>query len=250
MAHRPRSAPGPLASPALRRLLITGGLLNAALSATEVALTGYVRQHHALWAAGPLLAGVSAGSIVGSLLLGARGGTGAGRLRRLLAGYAVGLAVLTAAAALSGAPFWGAPHAGILASAGSYPVLIAIAAPVAGVWLGPSLATLFGLASRSAPGGGAEAPGGGTEAQGWLNSMMNGGASAGAALAGAASGRPALSLGLGALAAALAAAVTVAGAFQGDGPGTGPRGSREGLEMFGSGNADSVAGLCDNSKKR
>jgi MFS family permease len=234
-----RLVPGPLRSATVRRLLVTGFLVNAALSVTEVALTAYARQHHAVWASGPLLAEVSAGSIVGSLLLGARGGTGAGRLRRLLAGYAVGLAVLTAAAALSGAPFWGASHAGILTSAGSYPLLIAIAAPVAGVWLGPSLATLFGLASRSAPGGG-------TEAQGWLNSMMNGGASAGAALAGAASGRPALSLGVAALAAALAAAVTVAGAFQG----TGPRGSREGLEMFGSGNADSVAGLCDNSKKR
>jgi hypothetical protein len=234
----------------MRRLLVTGFLVNAALSVTEVALTAYARQHHAVWASGPLLAEVSAGSIVGSLLLGARAGTGAGRLRRLLAGYAVGLAVLTAAAALSGAPFWGAPHSGILTSAGSYPLLIAIAAPVAGVWLGPSLATLFGLASRSAPGGDSETPGGGTEAQGWLNSMMNGGASAGAALAGAASGRPALSLGLAALAAALAAVVTVAGAFHGDGPVTGPRGSREGLEMFGSGNADSVADLCDNSKKR
>jgi MFS family permease len=216
-----RLVPGPLRSAAVRRLLVTGFLVNAALSVTEVALTAYARQHHAVWASGPLLAEVSAGSIVGSLLLGARGGTGAGRLRRLLAGYAVGLAVLTAAAALSGAPFWGAPHSGILTSAGSYPLLIAIAAPVAGVWLGPSLATLFGLASRSAPGGGTEAQGGGTEAQGWLNSMMNGGASAGAALAGAASGRPALSLGVAALAAALAAVVTVAGVFSGDGTGTG-----------------------------
>ena len=72
-------------------------LLNAALAASEVALTGYVRQHHALWAAGPLLAGVSAGSIVGSLLLGARGpgalgGEAGRRLPRLLACYALGLA--------------------------------------------------------------------------------------------------------------------------------------------------------------
>jgi MFS family permease len=256
-----RLVPGPLRSAAMRRLLVTGFLVNAALSVTEVALTAYARQHHAVWASGPLLAEVSAGSIVGSLLLGARAGagTGAGRLRRLLAGYAVGLAVLAAAAALSGAPFWGAPHSGILTSAGSYPLLIAIAAPVAGVWLGPSLATLFGLASRSAPGGDTEAPGGGTEAQGWLNSMMNGGASAGAALAGAASGRPALSLGLAALAAALAAVVTAAGAFRSDGSGTGPRGprrprdsrgSRGSLEMFSSGNAGPTEGLCDNSKKR
>ena len=169
-----------------------GGLLNAALSATEVALTGYVRQHHALWASGPLLAGVSAGSIVGSLLLGARGsGALAGetgrRLPRLLACYALGLAALTAASL--------------------YAPLIAVAAPLAGLFLGPSLATLFNLASSASDGasGGArgEAAGGGTEAQGWLNSVMNGGAAAGAALAGAAAGQPVLAL---ALAAALAAA--------------------------------------------
>ena len=193
-----RGAPGPLHSPALRRLLITGGLLNAALSATEVALTGYVRQHHALWASGPLLAGVSAGSIVGSLLLGARGsGALAGetgrRLPRLLACYALGLAALTAASL--------------------YAPLIAVAAPLAGLFLGPSLATLFNLASSASDGasGGApgEAAGGGTEAQGWLNSVMNGGAAAGAALAGAAAGQPVLALALAAALAAAAAASSI-----------------------------------------
>ena len=193
-----RGAPGPLHSPALRRLLITGGLLNAALSATEVALTGYVRQHHALWAAGPLLAGVSAGSIVGSLLLGARGsGALAGetgrRLPRLLACYALGLAALTAASL--------------------YAPLIAVAAPLAGLFLGPSLATLFNLASSASDGasGGApgRAPGGGTEAQGWLNSVMNGGAAAGAALAGAAAGQPVLALALATALAAAAAASSI-----------------------------------------
>jgi len=182
-----RGVLGPLHSPALRSLLITGGLLNAALSATEVALTGYARQHHALWASGLLLAGVSAGSIVGSLLLGARGpGALAGetgrRLPRLLACYALGLAALTAASL--------------------YAPLIAVAAPLAGLCLGPSLATLFNLAS-AASGETPGAVGGGTEAQGWLNSVMNGGAAAGAALAGAAASQPVLAL---ALAAALAAA--------------------------------------------
>ena len=197
-----RGVPGPLHSPALRRLLITGGLLNAALSATEVALTGYVRQHHALWASGPLLAGVSAGSIVGSLLLGARGsGALAGepgrRLPRLLACYALGLAALTAASL--------------------YAPLIAVAAPLAGLFLGPSLATLFNLASSASDGasggasGGApgEAAGGGTEAQGWLNSVMNGGAAAGAALAAAAAGQPVLALALAAALAAAAAASSI-----------------------------------------
>ena len=193
MAHRPRSAPGPLASPALRRLLVTGGLLNAALSATEVALTGYVRQHHALWAAGPLLAAVSAGSIVGSLLLGARGTAALGgetgrRLPRLLSCYALGLAALTAASL--------------------YAPLVAVAAPLAGLCLGPSLATLFNLAS-AASGETPGAVGGGTEAQGWLNSVMNGGAAAGAALAGAAASQPVLALALAAVLAAAAAASSI-----------------------------------------
>jgi predicted MFS family arabinose efflux permease len=173
----------------LRRLLLTGVLVNLALSATEVALTGYVRQHHALWASGPLLAEVSVGSIVGSLLLGARASAaetaeGARRLPRLLARYALGLATLTAASL--------------------YPPLVAVAAPLAGLCLGPSLATLFGLASSAAP------EGGGTEAQSWLSSVMNGGAAAGAALAGATAGRPVLSLAIAAAAAAASSAVSLA----------------------------------------
>jgi MFS family permease len=177
----PRSLLGPLRSAALRRLLITGALVNTALSATEVALTAYVRHHHALWASGPLLAGVSVGSILGSLLIGTRQSSGdmSRRLPRLLACYTLGLAALTAASLF-------AP-------------LLAVAAPLAGLCLGPSLATLFSQASSAAPGGG-------TEAQGWLNSMMNGGAAAGAALAGLTSGQPILALGLAAATAAAAAA--------------------------------------------
>jgi MFS family permease len=193
-----RQALGPLRSARLRRLLITGGLVNTALSATEVALTSYVRDHHALWASGPLLAGVSAGSIVGSLLIGTRGPapeTGR-RLPRLLACYALGLAALTAASL--------------------YPPLLAVAAPLAGLCLGPSLATLFNLASASAADGSADgaaagAAGGGTEAQGWLNSVMNGGAAAGAALAGATASSPLLPLALAAAIAAAAAASALGG---------------------------------------
>ena len=193
-AERPardrRPASGALRSAALRRLLLTGVLVNLALSATEVALTAYVRQHHALWASGPLLAEVSVGSIVGSLLLGARASaaeTAEGarrRLPRLLARYALGLATLTAA--------------------GLYFPLVAVAAPLAGLCLGPSLATLFGLASSAAP------DGGGTEAQAWLSSVMNGGAAAGAALAGATSGQPVLSLAVAAVAAAASSVVSLA----------------------------------------
>jgi hypothetical protein len=165
--------------------MLTAALVNAALSASEVALTGYVRHHHALWASGPLLAEVSIGSILGSLLLGARSGTGA---RSLLAGYAAGLALLTAA--------------------GLDAPLLAVAAPLAGFCLGPALAALFGQAAGAAP------PGGGTETQAWLNSIMNAGGAAGAALAGLASRQPVLALGLSfALA---AAAATCAGNGSGD----------------------------------
>jgi MFS family permease len=177
---RPRFAP--LRSAALRRLLIAAALTNAALTATEVALTAYVRHHHALWASGPLLAEISIGSIAGSLFLANRGY----RLSRLLAGYAIGLIVLTAA--------------------GLYAPLLAVAAPLAGLCLGPTLATLFGAAARAAP------PGHGTETQAWINSIMNGGAAGGAALAGAASTRPVLALGVAAAAAVAAAAVAAAGA--------------------------------------
>ena len=169
-----------LRSGALRQLLVAGALANAALSATEVALTGYVRHHHALWAAGPLLAEVSVGSIAGSLLLGARGHA----LPRLLAGYAGGLALLTVA--------------------GLDAPLLAVAAPPAGFCLGPALAALFARAASAAP------RGAGTETQAWLNSIMNGGAAGGAALAGAVlagagAGRPVLALGAAAIAGAAAA---------------------------------------------
>jgi MFS family permease len=170
----PRSK-APLRSPALRELLVAAALTNAALSATEVALTAYVRHHHALWASGPLLAEVSVGSIAGSLLAAPRGLT----LRKLLTGYACGLVILTAA--------------------GRYPPLLAVAAPLAGLCLGPTLAALFGSAARAAP------PGAGTETQAWLNSIMNGGAASGAALAAALSGQPSRALALAAAAAIVAA---------------------------------------------
>jgi MFS family permease len=189
-ARAVRPAWGALHSAALRRLLVTGVLVNLALSATEVALTSYVRQHHALWASGPLLAEVSVGSIVGSLFLGAR--TSAAetvdgarrRLPRLLARYGLGLAMLTAATL--------------------YAPLVAVVAPLAGLCLGPSLATLFGLASSAAPAGE------GTEAQSWLSSVMNGGAAAGAALAGVTASQPMLSLAAATAAAVAASAVSLA----------------------------------------
>jgi SAM-dependent methyltransferase/predicted MFS family arabinose efflux permease len=172
---------GPLRSAALRRLLVTAALANAALSATEVALIALVRLHHALWASGPLLAELSAGSILGSLLLGTRPSASSSqrRLSRLLTGYTLGLAALTAA--------------------GLAPLLLAVVTPVAGLCLGPTLATLFTAAADAAP------DGNGIEAQSWLNSMMNGGAAVGAALAGLTASQPVLGLALATATAAAAA---------------------------------------------
>jgi hypothetical protein len=196
-----RSLWGPLRSAVLRRLLVTAALTNAALAATEVALTAYARDHHALWASGPLLAGVAAGSITGSLLLGARStrstapaadvgipaaDSGARGLPRLLAGYTAGLAGLTAASL--------------------YPPLLALAAPLAGLCLGPALATLFSATADTAPSGS------GTEAQAWINSIMNGGAAGGAALAGLAASSPVLGLSLATATAAAAATAAMASA--------------------------------------
>jgi MFS family permease len=207
------TSPGPLRSRSLRSLLVTGALVNIALSATEVGLTAYVRHHHALWAAGPLLAEVSAGSIAGSLLLGARAtGSAARRLARLLACYAVGLAAL--------------------AAAGLEAPLLALAAPLAGLCLGSVLALLFSLAGAAAPAGRD------TEAQGWLNSVMNGGAAAGAALAGLTAGRPVLALALAAAAACVAAAHGLLGERAGEpasgrGAGSGPGGGRPSRQRAG-----------------
>jgi len=77
--------------------------------------------------------------------------------------------------------------------------MVSLTLLLAGLCLGPTLATLFGAAARAAP------PGHGTETQAWINSIMNGGAAGGAALAGVASARPLLALGA-------AAAVAAAGA--------------------------------------
>ncbi|HEX7992432.1 MAG TPA: hypothetical protein VF506_00830 [Streptosporangiaceae bacterium] len=141
-----------------------------------------MRLHNTLGAIGPLLAELSVGSILGSLLLGTRApAASAGRrLPRLLAGYTGGLAALTAAAL-------------------ALP-LLAVATTLAGLCLGPALATLFTAVASAVP------HDNGTEAQAWLNSIMNGGAAGGAALAGLFASQPIGGLALPTGAAALAAA--------------------------------------------
>ncbi|HKN95581.1 MAG TPA: hypothetical protein VJX10_00580, partial [Pseudonocardiaceae bacterium] len=139
------------------------------------------RDHHATWAAGPLLAGVSIGSIAGSLLLGGRARKAG--LARLATGYVIGLALLTAATL--------------------YAPLLAVAAPLAGLCLGPTLATLFTSAADAAPAGTA------TEAQSWLNTIMSGGASLGAVVAGLTAANPTLGIAVAVGATVLAAGTAV-----------------------------------------
>ncbi|MFL6073218.1 MAG: MFS transporter [Mycobacteriales bacterium] len=183
-------SPGVLRNRPLRAMLLAAALTNFALSAVEVALTAYARDAHRLWASGPLLAAVSLGSVLGSLVSGSRSGSlvsgsrvsgsrGPRRLSRVLAGYATGIGALTAAAL-----WWPLPL---------------LAAPVAGLCLGPAMAALFAVADDAAP------PGAGTETQSWVNTIMSGGAAAGAGLAGLCAGRPVLGLALAAASAALAA---------------------------------------------
>ncbi|HYB18763.1 MAG TPA: MFS transporter [Streptosporangiaceae bacterium] len=222
----PRRMPAPLRSRVFRKLLVTAALTNAALSATEVALTAYARHHHALWASGPLLAGVSVGSILGSLLLGARAPKSSQghdrRLVRLLTGYACGLAILTAA--------------------GLFGPLLAVAAPLAGLCLGPTLATLFGAAAATAP------RGSGTETQAWVNSIMNGGAAAGAVIAAFAAARPVLALGL---ASAMAALATLSAAHGRPRRGWSARtAARSGKRETGPGEADPRPGTAARAGRR
>jgi hypothetical protein len=91
-----------------------------------------------------------------------------------------------------------------VAQAVSGPLRGRLAAPLAGLCLGPTLATLFGAAAAAAP------HGRGTETQAWVNSIMNG-AAAGAAIAAFAAERPVLALGLASAMAAVAALSAVRG---------------------------------------
>jgi hypothetical protein len=119
----------------------------------------------------------------------------AGSYRRLLGvpvlrGLALADAVPVASAGTTGGPGSAEGADGIRRLAR---LLVAVAARLAGLCLGPSLATLFSLASSAVPGaagtgettstgdagaGWNTGAGGGTEAQFWLNSAMNGGAAA------------------------------------------------------------------------
>ncbi|HJY60414.1 MAG TPA: MFS transporter [Streptosporangiaceae bacterium] len=145
---------GLFAQPVLRRLAVADVCARLPQGMVSLTLLLVAAQHASMTVAGLVVAGYTLGQAA----------TGPARGRRAdrrglvpvaavcAAGYALALAALLAAAA------------------GLYAPLLAVAAPLAGLCLGPTLATLFGAAARAAP------PGHGTETQAWINSIMNGGA--------------------------------------------------------------------------
>ncbi|MDG4536503.1 MFS transporter [Streptomyces sp. AV19] len=158
-----RNEPGPLRRPAVLGVLPIGFLLLGSVSAAEVSLVAYADGADRRDAAGPLIAALAAGGVLGGLCQGGRRKTGAParRLTVLLAALAAGWAALAACRGL-----W--QLGGLLVPAG----LLLNAAVTA------QFRTLDEVAPREAL----------TEAFGWLNSLGAAGSSAGAAAAGAVAG--------------------------------------------------------------
>ncbi|KIF74278.1 hypothetical protein QR77_10355 [Streptomyces sp. 150FB] len=154
----------PLRSRPLTSVFGSQLLFCAALSGLEVALPIYARQHHATAHSGWYLAGLSVGSILGALLLGA-----SPALSRI--GLPVLLSAFVAGACLLGLAMSEAPSA------------VFFVCPVTGLAIGSTFSRIYtGIAAFTPPGHD-------TEAQGWAVGMTTvgfaAGSSAGAALAGA-----------------------------------------------------------------
>jgi MFS family permease len=177
---------GLFAKPVLRRLAVADACARLPQGMVSLTVLLVAAEHASMTTAGLAVAGYTLGQAVT--------GPVRGRLadRRGLIPVAVACGTCYALALLA-----------LLGAAGLYPPLLGVAAPLAGLCLGSTLATLFSRAANAAP------RGGGTETQAWLNSIMNAGAAGGAALAGFAAGRPVLALALGAGTAAAAAASAV-----------------------------------------
>ncbi|MFB6808603.1 MFS transporter [Streptomyces sp. NPDC056387] len=151
--------PGPLASSALRRLLVADALFVMAVTAVDVVLPVYARQAHAAALTGPYLGGLAVGGVVGSFAL----GPATKRLPRgsalavLLGLFALGCAVLAVAVRLS-------------------PILVLLVCPVAGLVVGTLFAVLRTTGGELAPAGRV------TETMSWLSTVDMVGGAAGAAV--------------------------------------------------------------------
>ncbi|GAB3968311.1 MFS transporter [Actinoallomurus acanthiterrae] len=153
---------GPLRSPGIRILIVALTCVGVSLGVISVAAVAYADARHASYAAGLLLALMSAGALIGGILYGLRPRTGPPyrRLVLLMAGLAAGYLPLAWAPAMPVMP---------------------VLAVASGVFLAPVLACTFTLVDDLAPRGTV------TEAFAWLVTAFGAGSSAGAALAGLAS---------------------------------------------------------------
>jgi MFS family permease len=155
-----RSVAGALASPALLVLLLGVAFVGASFGAIELAVTAFAEEHGSSGLAGPLLGAWAAGSLVGGLVA-ARSGAPAQPARRVLA--------LLAATAVADALLIAAPS----------PWALAVALLLAGSFIAPAFATLYGMVPDLARAGTL------TESYTWLTTGISIGAAAGSALAGA-----------------------------------------------------------------
>ncbi len=156
---RGRERASALASPGLRALLGTAVLAGAVIGAVEVGLPALAVAHDARWAAGPLLALFSIGSMAGGLLYSSASWRRPIALRyiALLLAMAAGVAPLIAAHALAAA----------------YPL-----SALAGLGMAPMLSCQFSLVGALAPAGAA------TEAFTWHRGATIAGSAAGSTLGG------------------------------------------------------------------
>ncbi|HYY82631.1 MAG TPA: MFS transporter, partial [Actinomycetes bacterium] len=151
---------GPLRSPGIRTVIAAIVVLAFAFGMIEVAVPAVAERLGSRTLAGPLLALWGAGSMLGGVLLGGRGGAAGPerRLVRLLALVAAGIALL---AVVSGR------------------VSVAACMVAAGIGIAPAIACLYVLVDRLAPAGSV------TEAFTWLTSAFAAGTAVGSALGGA-----------------------------------------------------------------
>ncbi|MES4826776.1 MULTISPECIES: MFS transporter [Streptomyces] len=147
---------GPLRSGPLRRVLAALFLFCAALSVVEVVLPIYAQQHDVTGYSGWFLAGLSVGSIVGALGLGAVSTPPRWLLPALLGVFAAGALLLAFAMTVN-------------------PILVLVVCPLTGVTIGASFTHLYTAVGTTGP------EGSGHEAQGWATSCSTVGFALGAA---------------------------------------------------------------------
>jgi MFS family permease len=150
---------GPVTSSHIRALVFTSSLTATIIAATEIALVHFALKHDETWASGLLYGLLAFGSIVGSVLYGAFAQLADARSRAARALSALGVGT------------------GCLALATLWPPAVFVAAPLAGLAMGPTYTILTGMAASAAP---SDAR---TETQAWINGGYGAGAALGTTLA-------------------------------------------------------------------